>query len=76
MRIVTLNQETKSRLLTSLLKRSPGSYGEYQQTVNHIVETIKEKGDYKGEGRCRTVPIYQRILRLRHHGGKHPGHGG
>lgn len=45
MRIVTLNQETKSRLLTSLLKRSPGSYGEYQQTVNHIVETVKEKGD-------------------------------
>lgn len=45
MRIVTLNEETKRGLLTSLLKRSPGSYGEYEQTVNEIIEAVKTKKD-------------------------------
>lgn len=45
MRIVTLNEETKRGLLTSLLKRSPGSYGEYEQTVNEIIETVKKEKD-------------------------------
>ena len=32
MRIVELNDKTKNNLLENLLKRSPGSYGQYEQT--------------------------------------------
>lgn len=45
MRIVTLNESTKSNLLEQLLKRSPSSYGQYEQTVNEIIETVKAKRD-------------------------------
>lgn len=45
MRIVELNDRTKDNLLESLLKRSPSSYGEYEQTVNDIITEIRNRGD-------------------------------
>ncbi len=45
MRIVRLNEQTKDGLMRNLLKRSPESYGEYEETVNGIIKEIREKGD-------------------------------
>ncbi len=45
MRIIELNYQTKNNLLDSLLKRSPNSYGSYEQTVNEIITQIREKKD-------------------------------
>lgn len=45
MRIVTLNESTKSNLLEQLLKRSPASYGTYEQTVNEIIEKVRNEKD-------------------------------
>ena len=45
MRIVTLSKETRQNLLDSLLKRSPGNYGQYQDTVQKIVDRVKTEGD-------------------------------
>ncbi len=45
MRIVTLTEESKSKLLGDLLKRSPESYGEYEQIVNDIISNVKENKD-------------------------------
>lgn len=45
MRIVTLNESTKNELLEQLVKRSPSSYGSYEQTVNEIIENVKAKKD-------------------------------
>lgn len=45
MRIVTLNDQTKNRLLDHLLKRSPASYGAYEQTVYEIINQVREKRD-------------------------------
>ena len=45
MRIVTLSKESRQNLLDSLLKRSPGNYGQYQDTVQEIVDRVKAKGD-------------------------------
>lgn len=45
MRIVELNETTKKNLLELLLKRSPSGYGQYEQTVNDIIETVKLKKD-------------------------------
>lgn len=45
MRIVELTEESRKNLLADLLKRSPGSYGKYEQTVNHIVEKVRREGD-------------------------------
>lgn len=45
MRIVTLNENTKNNLLEQLLKRSPSSYGKYEQTVNEIIENVKQNRD-------------------------------
>lgn len=43
MRIVELNDKTKNNLLENLLKRSPGSYGQYEQAVNEIISEVREK---------------------------------
>ncbi|MGN0390761.1 MAG: histidinol dehydrogenase [Wujia sp.] len=40
MRIVKLNEESKQDILTNLLKRSPDSYGSYEETVKAIVEDV------------------------------------
>lgn len=45
MRIVELNDKTKNNLLENLLKRSPGSYGQYEQAVNEIISEVRQKKD-------------------------------
>ena len=45
MRIVKLTNETKKNLLDDLLKRSPNNYTEYADTVQEIVDNIKEHGN-------------------------------
>lgn len=45
MRIVKLTNETKKDLLNDLLKRSPNNYTQYADTVQEIVDNIKENGD-------------------------------
>ncbi len=45
MRIVNLTEETKKELLGNLLNRNPGSYGEYEKTVNDIIDDIRNNGD-------------------------------
>jgi histidinol dehydrogenase len=45
MRIVDLTEETKKELLGNLLNRNPGSYGEYEKTVNDIIDDIRNNGD-------------------------------
>ncbi len=45
MRIIELTKETKNNILNDLLKRSPNNYGEYEETVNRIIEQVRECGD-------------------------------
>lgn len=45
MKIVTLTKETKENLLDKLLKRSPASYGAYEQIVADIINKVKEEKD-------------------------------
>ncbi len=45
MRIVKLTEETKKELLGNLLGRNPGSYTEYENTVNDIINDIRSNGD-------------------------------
>jgi len=45
MRIVKLTSETKQNLLDDLLKRSPNNYTEYADTVQEIVDNVKENGN-------------------------------
>ena len=45
MRIEKLNQNTKKNLLETLLKRSPASYGKYEDSVRTIVDAVKERKD-------------------------------
>jgi len=45
MRIIQLNKETKKNILEDLLKRSPNSYGAYEERVAAIVDAVREKGD-------------------------------
>lgn len=45
MRIIPLTDETKNNILDDLLKRSPNNYDQYQDTVNEILNEVKEKGD-------------------------------
>ncbi len=45
MRIIELTQETRQNLLNNLLKRSPNNYGQYEATVNEIIENVKTDGD-------------------------------
>ena len=45
MRIVELTDETKKDLLEKLLKRSPNSYGEYEERVSEIVENVRKNRD-------------------------------
>ncbi|MCR4755449.1 MAG: histidinol dehydrogenase [Lachnospiraceae bacterium] len=45
MRILKLNDSTKSDILSNLLKRSPSQYGEYEAIVKDIVNAVAERGD-------------------------------
>jgi histidinol dehydrogenase len=45
MRTLKLTDETKNELLGNLLGRNPGSYGEFEATVNDIITNIRNNGD-------------------------------
>lgn len=45
MRIIKLNAETKKNILNDLLKRSPNNYGSYADTVEKIVNNVRDNGD-------------------------------
>lgn len=45
MRILELNEKTKSSLLNDLLKRSPNNYKEYEDVVEGIVNDVRVRGD-------------------------------
>lgn len=45
MRTLKLTEETRKELLGNLLNRNPGSYGEYEDTVNGIINDIRQNGD-------------------------------
>lgn len=45
MRIVELTEDTRKNILENLLKRSPNSYGKFEQAVAEILETVRQGGD-------------------------------
>ncbi|MCR5100740.1 MAG: histidinol dehydrogenase [Butyrivibrio sp.] len=45
MRIIKLTEETKQELINNLLKRSPSSYSEYENTVAEIVNNVRTNKD-------------------------------
>lgn len=45
MRRIRLDDTSMENILESLLKRSPNQYDTYQDTVNEILNEVKEKGD-------------------------------
>ena len=45
MRIIELTSETKANILYDLLKRSPNNYGQYEATVDEIIENVKTNKD-------------------------------
>ena len=45
MRIVKLTKKEKEDILKNLLKRSPSQYGEYEASVNEILEAVQTKKD-------------------------------
>lgn len=45
MNIVKLTEDTKKNILSDLLKRSPNNYLEYADTVQEIVDHVRENGD-------------------------------
>ena len=45
MRIVELNEKSKEDLLTSLLKRNPGQYTQYESAVNEIISNVRVNKD-------------------------------
>ena len=45
MRIVKLTEKERANILENLLQRSPNQYGEFEDTVNEILETVKKKRD-------------------------------
>ena len=45
MRIVTLDENSKQNLLSNLLKRSPNHYGDFIDSVNGIIDNVRDNGD-------------------------------
>lgn len=45
MRQIKLTKETKKDILTTLLKRSPSQYPEYEKTVSEILNNVRNNGD-------------------------------
>ena len=45
MRTLKLTEETKKELLGNLLNRNPGSFSEYENIVNDIIENVRNNGD-------------------------------
>ncbi len=45
MRILDLTEESRKNILEDLLKRSPSSYGKFEDAVTEIVNNVKKNGD-------------------------------
>ncbi len=45
MKIVRLTSESKKNLMSELIKRSPNYYQEYMDTVQEILDNVRERGD-------------------------------
>ena len=45
MRIIGLNETSRKNILTDLLKRDPNQYSSYAETVQGILDDVKERGD-------------------------------
>jgi len=45
MQLVKLTENTKNDILSSLLKRSPNNYTEYESVVNEIINNVRTNGD-------------------------------
>ena len=45
MRIVNLTEETRKNILKDLLKRSPSNFGSYADTVEKIVNDVRDRGN-------------------------------
>ena len=45
MQTVQLTKDSQKDILNSLLKRSPGNYGQYESVVADIIAHVREKGD-------------------------------
>ncbi|WP_029232160.1 histidinol dehydrogenase [Butyrivibrio sp. VCB2006] len=45
MRTLELNDKNKQELLGNLLGRNPGSYTQYENTVNEIIDNVRTNGD-------------------------------
>ena len=45
MKTIALSDESMKDILTDLLKRSPGQYSEYENTVNSIISDVRQNGD-------------------------------
>ncbi len=45
MRIIKLDEESKKNVMTELVKRSPNYYQKYADTVQEILDNVRERGD-------------------------------
>ena len=54
MRIIELNEQNKNNLLENLLKRSPNSYGEFEETVNEIIRQVRARGEDRKSTRLNS----------------------
>ena len=45
MRIVKLDEKSMKNILADMLKRDPNNYDSYTETVQNIVDEVKERGD-------------------------------
>ena len=45
MRTIKLTDESKNNILENLLKRSPNSYGSFEDAVNEILDNVKRNKD-------------------------------
>lgn len=45
MRILHLDEESKQNLLADLLKRDPNNYSQYEDTVQEIIQAVRERKD-------------------------------
>jgi len=56
MRTIALTEETRKNVLENLLKRSPSSYGKFEDAVAEIVENVRNNKD-AAVRKDLTVPI-------------------
>ena len=57
MRIVNLTEETRKNILKDLLKRSPSNFGSYADTVEKIVNDVRDRGDEALFGYTKQLDI-------------------